>query len=70
MKAVAFQEVLDIVESLPIEQRETIIEIVNHRLIEERRNLLAKSIQEAKEEFARGEIRKGTVDDLMKEILK
>lgn len=70
MKAVAFQEVLDIVESLPIEQQETIIEIVNHRLIEERRNLLAQNIQEAKEEFARGEIRKGTVDDLMKEVLK
>ena len=63
-----FQEALDIIESLPEYQQEDIIEIIRQRLIEQRRELLAKNIGEAREEYARGEIKKGTVDDLMREL--
>ena len=68
MKSINFNDVLEIIESLPEEQRESLIEIVKNRLIEERRDRLAKSINEAKEEYARGNFRKGTLDDLMREI--
>ena len=57
-----------IIESFPEEQRESLIEIVKCRLVEERRNQLAQDIIEAREEFRRGEIKRGTVDDLMCEI--
>ncbi len=70
MKNINFNDVLEIVESLPEEQRESLIEIVKNRLIEERRDRLVKSINEAKEEYARGNFKKGTVDDLMREISK
>ena len=63
-----FQEALDIIESLPEYQQEDIIDIIRQRLIEQRRELLAKNIGEAREEYARGEVKKGTVDDLMKEL--
>ena len=33
-----------------------------------RQKSLTESIKEAKEDYARGEVRKGTVDDLMKEL--
>ena len=65
---VTFQEVLDIVESLPEYQQEDLIDIIRRRLIEQRRDRLAVSIREAREDFARGEVKKGTVDDLMKEL--
>jgi hypothetical protein len=65
---VSFQEVLDIVESLPEYQQEDLIDIIRRRLIEQRRDRLADSIREAREEYARGEVKKGTVDDLMKEL--
>ena len=65
---VTFQEVLDIVESLPEYQQEDLIDIIRRRLIEQRRDRLADSIREAREEYARGEVKKGTVDDLMKEL--
>ena len=65
---VTFQEVLDIVESLPEYQQEDLIDIIRRRLIEQRRDKLAESIREAKEEYARGAVKKGTVDDLMKEL--
>jgi len=63
-----FQEALDIIESLPEYQQEDIIDIIRQRLIEQRRELLAKNIGEAREEYARGEVTKGTVDDLMREL--
>jgi len=69
-KDITFNDVLEIVDSLPDNQRETLIEIVKHRLIEERRDKLAQSIKEAKEEYAKGEVRKGSIDDLMREISK
>lgn len=68
MKTTTFDEALDIIESFPEEQRESMVEIIKHRLIEERRERLAQTVKEAREEYARGEVRRGTVDDLMREI--
>jgi len=68
MKTGTFDEALEIIESFPEEQKESIIEIVKRRLTEERRERLAQIVKEAREEFARGEVRRGTVNDLMLEI--
>ena len=65
MAGVTFQKALEIIESLPEEHRESLIEIVKHRLIEERRDRLAQSIKEAREEYKRGKVKRGNVDDLM-----
>ena len=65
-----FQKALEIIESLPEEQRESLMDIVKRRLIDERRDRLAQSIKEAREEYKRGKIQKGTVDDLMNELSK
>ena len=70
MKGVNFQEALEIIESFPEDQRESLINIVKRRLLEERRNQLARSIEEAREELRRGEVKKGTVDDLMSEFFE
>ena len=70
MGNITFQKALEIVESLPEEQRESLMDIVKRRLIEERRDRLAQNIKEAREEYKRGKIRKGTVDDLMHELSK
>jgi len=70
MKTTTFDETLEIIESFPEEQRESIIEIVKRRLTVERRERLAQAVKEAREEYARGEVRRGTVDDLMRELAK
>ena len=66
---VTFQEALEIIEALPEYRQEDLVNVIKHRIIEQRREYLAKNIGEAKEEFARGEVKKGTVDDLMKELI-
>jgi hypothetical protein len=63
-----FQEALDIVESLPEYQQEDLINIVQRRRLEHRREGLAERIKKARAEYARGEVTHGTVDDLMKEL--
>jgi len=68
MKTGTFDEALEIIESFPEEQKESIIEIVKRRLTEERRERLTQIVKEAREEYARGEVRRGTVNDLMLEI--
>ena len=68
MESVTFDKALEMMESLPEEQRESIIEIVKLQLAEERRQSLARTIKEEREELKRGEARRGTVDDLMREI--
>jgi hypothetical protein len=65
---VTFQEALDVVESLPTHQQEDLIDILRRRLIEHRRESLAENIRKARREYARGEVKKGTVNDLMKEL--
>ncbi|MBF0465701.1 MAG: hypothetical protein HQK88_13060 [Nitrospirae bacterium] len=66
----AFQDALEIVESLPESQQEDLIGIVRNRLLEHRRELLAESITEAKSDYLNGKVKKGSVDDLMKDIYK
>jgi hypothetical protein len=63
-----FQRALEIIESFSEEDRESLIQIVKSRLIEERRDRLAQSIKGAKQEYERGTIIRGSVDDLMREI--
>ena len=65
-----FQEVLEIIESLPEHQQEDIVKIIRKRIIEHRREELSKIIKEAREEYTRGEIKRGSVDDLMKDLLE
>jgi len=67
-RKVTFQDVLDMIESLPEEQQENLIAIIRRRLIEHKREVLAERINEAREEYRLGKVRRGTVDDLMKEI--
>jgi len=65
---VTFQEALEIIEELPEYQQEDLIHVVKNRIIEQRREHLARNIREAREEYTRGDVKKGTVDDLMRDL--
>ncbi|HEX4963302.1 MAG TPA: hypothetical protein VF173_20905 [Thermoanaerobaculia bacterium] len=63
-----FQQALEMVEGLPDEQQQDLIEIVRSRQRERRREALAASVEQARREFAWGEVHRGTVADLVAEI--
>ena len=65
----AFGEVLEAADELPLEEQETLIEVIRRRVIERRREELAREIQDAQKEFQAGQCRPTTPDELMTEIL-
>ena len=66
---VRFGEILEEADRLPLEDQETLIEVLQRRMRDRRRAELAKDIQEAQEEFQKGSCRPATADELMREIL-
>jgi hypothetical protein len=63
-----FDEVLDAIESLPVEQQADLVEVVRLRLAERGRERIAADAREANAEFAAGKTRAVSVDELMREI--
>jgi len=68
MKSSRFQDVIETVEVLPPDDQALLVEIIRQRLIQHRRRELAAEIAEAREAYWRGEVRRGTVADLMEEL--
>ena len=63
-----FQEVLDAVDTLPVQQQEDILQIMQKRMSERKREVLATAVREARAEYGRGEARKGTSAECMKDL--
>ena len=63
-----FGEVLEAVDQLSLGEKEALIDVLNRRIIEARRDELAQDIKEANREFREGRASPTTPDDLMKEI--
>jgi hypothetical protein len=68
MPSTTFDEALDAIEHLPIEQQEDLIDVVRHRLAERGRQRIIADAKEARAEFASGKTSATSIDDLMCEI--
>lgn len=66
----SLQTALEMVESLSQDEQSMLLDIVYHRLIEQRRAGLVKQVAEAREAYGHGDVRRGTVDELMAELLE
>jgi hypothetical protein len=63
-----FQELIETIEALPLDDQELLIEIIHKRLIQQRRAKLAAEVAEAREAYQKGEVRRGTVAELMEDL--
>jgi len=63
-----FQKALATIEALPSHQQVDLVEVMRRRLAESRRDEIAASIREAKADYRRGQVKKGTLVDLMKDL--
>ena len=64
----AFEEVLEKVDTMPLEEQELIIEILKNRYREKRREEILENAKKSLEEHKKGLTSKGTVADLLKEL--
>jgi TRAP-type C4-dicarboxylate transport system substrate-binding protein len=63
-----FEAALDVIDRLPPDDQEAIIEIVRKRMTERRRREIADNAQATLQAFREGRASYGTVDDLRREL--
>ena len=68
MQTLDFNQVLDNVDSLSLDEQEMLIEIIRKRLIEAKRDQIAANIAQAKLDYESGNVFRGSVDEIMAEI--
>ena len=64
----AFQKAIEGVETLPVDDQLLLIQIIKHRLIQHHRSELVSEVAEARAAYRTGNVQRGTIDDLLREI--
>ena len=67
-QSLSFQDLIDAVESLPLDDQSMLVELINKRITEKRRAELVAEVHDARSAFKNGEVKRGTVEDLMKDL--
>ncbi|MGC2235869.1 MAG: hypothetical protein WA584_06890 [Pyrinomonadaceae bacterium] len=63
-----FADVLETIEEFTVDEKETLVDILQHRLAENRRNQLLEDIESSEKEFEEGLCKPMSVDEFMKEV--
>jgi len=63
------QEIIDSIESLPIEDQDYLLELIRKRRIDNRRAEILANAQEVQQSFKDGTAKRGSVDDLIADLL-
>jgi len=63
-KSSSFQGVMEIVEGLPAEEQEMLVEIIRHRLVELKRLELITEVKEARAAYQHGDVKRGDASDV------
>ncbi len=61
----SFQQVIEAVESMPIESQEILLDILQKRLSASRRSQLVREVAEVRRDYAEGNVKFGSVDDFL-----
>ena len=69
IKVSLLQQALDVVESLPPDDQETLIDLIRHRLVEKRRAEMARNAKETLQAVRDGRAQYGSVEDLRRDLL-
>ncbi|MGK7943476.1 MAG: hypothetical protein AB4058_03315 [Microcystaceae cyanobacterium] len=66
IKTSAFQQAIETIEALSPEEQAMLLEIVQNRLREQKRQELLDNIAQSEQDYAEGNVDRGSVSDLMK----
>ena len=70
LKTSSFQQAIETVETLSLEEQEILVNLIQKRLSEQRRIMLSQDIKEIHQEIKEGKIKFGTVDEFLAELDK
>lgn len=63
-----FNEILEMVEELTLDEKSEINRIITNRIRDEKRDILAKEIAEAEAEYNEGKLKSQSVDEILKDL--
>lgn len=63
------QQALEVVESLPPDDQETLVDLIRHRLVERRRAEIARNAKETLQAVRDGRAQYGSIEDLRRDLL-
>jgi len=66
---VRFADLVEMIDRLPLDERESLVDVVRKRIADDQRRRIAASIRSARREHSRGRCKPVTPDELMREIL-
>jgi hypothetical protein len=61
----SFQQAIEAVEAMPLEDREILLDILKKRLYASRRSQLVTEFAEVRRDYAEGKVQFGSVDDFL-----
>lgn len=67
-KTSTFQQAIEAVEALELEEQALLVDIISKRLKQQHRDELLKEIAQAETDYAQGNVQQGSVADLMAEL--
>jgi hypothetical protein len=68
VQTLSFQDLVEAVEAMPLEDQSIFVELINKRIIEKRRAELVAEVREARRAFESGETKRGSFRDLIKDL--
>ena len=64
----SFAQTLDVIESLPVDEQEDVLEVLQRRLAERRRAELVATVKQSRKEFAAGKCKPASVATIMRQV--
>ena len=68
VQTLSFQDLIEAVEAMPLEDQSIFVELINKRIIEKRRAELVAEVRAARNAFESGDVKRGSIRDLMKDL--
>lgn len=68
MQTSTFDSILDAIETLSLDEQTALIGIIHRRISDRRRSEIAANIAQGKEDYKKGKVFRGTVDQAIAEL--
>ena len=68
-KAIPFNDLLEAAEFLSLDEQESLIDVLNHRIAENRRREIYKDVLSARKEYKEGKVKPATPENIINDIL-
>lgn len=65
----SIHEIVNAADNLSFDEQQTLLDILKRRVAEVRRKQLVQEVQEARDEFSKGQCQPASVQEIMKEVL-